>query len=135
MADLILEPYAVLQHWTIPDREVGWDSFLSEYLLALADLCQQQTGHFLGHIKALALISGDHYLRISVVDPKRPASVEGSFPIGLKTIELTLNVIVYGHSAAFLQSITDQTASEFARRWNGAVSSQKIHQHTDSHMS
>ncbi len=129
MAELNLEPYAVSQIWILSGSEVSWDAILAEYLQSLAQRCQRETGNFLGHIKALALFEDGHYLRISVIDPLRPASVEGSVPRGQNSLELTLNVIVYGLKHDILEQITEELAAEFARERNGEVISQAIHHH------
>ena len=129
MAELKLEPYAVVQRWRLPGVDPKWEEILSEYLQSLAQECQQEAGNFIGHIKALALSGEDQYLRISVTDPGRPASVEGSVLAGQNSLELTLNVIVYGLGHDFLKQITEKRAAEIAAKWNGEVNSRTIHQH------
>ena len=129
MDELILEPYSVVQSWTVPGAQVPWDALLSDYLQGLALRCEQEAGNFLGHIKCLAVFGEDLYLRLSVIDPRRPAGVEGNVPSTQNTIELTLNVIVYGLKHAVVEQITEATAAEIAAQWNGEVSSQKSHHH------
>jgi hypothetical protein len=126
MAELDLEPYAVLQRWSLPDTSVQWDSVLSEYLQSLARQFRQEAGHFIGHIKALALFSDEHYLRISVIDPRWPATVEGCVPAGQDTLDLTLNVIVYGIKHDTIKQVVEEIAAEIAAQWNGEVTSHLI---------
>jgi hypothetical protein len=129
MAELILEPYAVLQHWNLPLADTQWEAILAGYLQILAQKCQEAAGTFLGHIKALALFSDETYLRISVIDPGRPASVEGRVPAGQRTLDLTLNVIVYGLKHDYLEQVAEETAAKIAAQWKGEVTSQEIHPH------
>jgi hypothetical protein len=129
MVELTLEPYAVLQQWSLPVPNIQWNVILADYLQSLARQCQQATGNFLGHIKALAIFPNGGYLRISVVDPQRSPIVEGNVPPGITTLELTLNLIVYGPKNDFLKQIIEKTAGEFASKWNGEVTSQANHHH------
>ena len=88
MAELILEPYVVVQHWQLPDAEGHWEYF-GEYLQIIAQRCTTVGECVIGHIKALSIFPDKSYLRISVVAMNIPASVEGKVP----ATALTLNSI------------------------------------------
>ena len=65
MAELILEPYAVSQHWDL--RADGkWETILSEYLETLARRCHEAGPCVVGHIKALALLPAGGYVQVSI---------------------------------------------------------------------
>ena len=96
MAELILEPYAVNQRWSLSGDADKWETLISEYLETLARRCHETGKCIIGHIKALALFPNGGYLRVSVVSPTVPAGVEGSVPTDCTELVLTLNVIVYG---------------------------------------
>jgi hypothetical protein len=121
MAELILEPYAVSQHWRFPDAAMRWDAFLAEYLEELARGCAEYEGCLIGHIKALALFPPDGYIQVSVVSPKLPAHVKGTAPDGCTELTLSLNVIVYGLETARIERLTFATATHLAEKWKGEV--------------
>lgn len=124
MADLTLEPYAVVQRWSLPGGDGRWEGILAGYLQTVAQRCAASGKPVIGHIKALALLPDKTYLRISVVAAELPANVVGSVPPGCTGLELTLNVLVYGLERAAIQAIVLQTAAEIAEQWNGTVSHQ-----------
>jgi methanogenic corrinoid protein MtbC1 len=121
MAELILEPYAVLLHWRLPAVDGRWEAVLSEYLETLAQGCQAAGACVIGHIKALALFPGGRYLRVSVVSPTIPAGVEGDVPAGCMELTLALNLIVYGLEQELVEKITLETAINLAAQWQGEV--------------
>ena len=121
MADLTLEPYAVVQHWNLPEAEGHWEALLGDYLETLAQRCSTTGQCVIGHIKALALLPDKSYLRVSVVASNIPASIEGKVPPGCNVLELTLNVLVYGLEQTVIKQITHETSHEVANRWKGVV--------------
>jgi hypothetical protein len=121
VAELVLEPYAVVQRWHLPGADGHWEAILAEYLQTLAQRCSASRQTVIGHIKTLALFSDQGYLRISVVAPNRPASIEGKTPPGCIDLELTLNVLVYGLERTEIERITHAAANEVANRWKGVV--------------
>jgi hypothetical protein len=114
MDELILEPFCTVQRWRQPVDPLQWETLIADYLQALAQQCQQAGECIVGHIKALALFTDGGYLRLSVVAPHLPASVEGAAPADHYEIDLTLNVIVYGLKREALEKITRNTAAQFA---------------------
>ncbi len=121
MAELILEPYAVSQHWNLPVADGKWEAILSEYLETIARRCAETGPCVIGHVKALAFFPNGGYVRVSVVSPTLPAGVEGSVPMGCTELVLALNVIVYGLARNLLERITCETAVQLAKRWQGEV--------------
>ena len=132
MADLILEPYTVVQRWSQPAASGDWESRLSEYLQTLAQNCAEMDGAVIGHIKALALFPEGQYLRASVVSADRLATVEGCVPHGFTTLELTLNVLVYGLTREQIKKIVERTAREAASRWGIEILSLPVKPHLHS---
>ena len=134
MAELTLEPYAVVQHWHLPGADGHWEAILAEYLQTLAQHCVRASpGAVVGHIKALALFPDQRYLRVSIVAPDIPASIEGQVPSGSTDLELTLNVLVYGLQHSAIEQITEAASDEIARQWKGGVDHKKLHQASQQH--
>lgn len=133
MADLILQPYAVVQDWHLPGTDVHWESVLGEYLQRIAQRCAASGKCVIGHIKALSTFADQGYLRISVVAANIPASIEGKAPPRCVSLELTLNVLVYGLDRNIVEKITLETASEIARQRKGEVH-QKNFPHASDHL-
>lgn len=121
MAELILEPFAVIQTWSLPDGDGNWESMLGEYLQRIAERCAASGKCVIGHIKALSTFADQGYLRISVVAANIPANIEGKTPPRCVSLELTLNVLVYGLERNIVEKITLETASQIARQWKGEV--------------
>ncbi len=135
MAELTLEPYAVVQQWRLPGADGHWEVILAQYLQALAQGCVQAApGAVIGHIKALALFPNQGYLRLSVVAPDIPASIEGQAPSGCTSLELTLNVLVYGLERSAIEQITEAASNDMARQWKGGVDHKKLHQARQPHI-
>jgi hypothetical protein len=128
VAELTLEPYAVVQQWRLPTAEGHWEGLLAEYLQTIARRCAVTQPTVIGHIKALALFSDKSYLRVSVVAPNVPASVTGKVPVGCTELELTLNVLVYGLERTALEQITLAAAREVANQWKGDIHPQNLEQ-------
>ncbi|MEN6481503.1 MAG: hypothetical protein ABFD29_04930 [Anaerolineaceae bacterium] len=126
MAELILEPYAVNQHWRLPPGTIRWETFLSEYLETLAQQFEKSGKCVVGHIKALALFSNHDYVQISVISPTLPATVKGKVPLDCTALTLSLNVIVYGLAYEQLARITNETAIQLAKKYNGEVQNEEI---------
>ncbi|MDR3562809.1 MAG: hypothetical protein P4N59_15420 [Negativicutes bacterium] len=129
MAELILEPYAVMQHWRLPAQQAeggGWERLLAEYLQSLAQKCVAESKTcVVGHIKALALFPDNTYVHVSVVSPTRPASLQGRVPVGCRQLSLSLNVIVYGLEYEQIEALTNETALQLAQSWKGEVQTEK----------
>ncbi len=121
MADLILEPYAVSQHWRFSLKDTNWETLIVEYLEAIAHTCMEFDRCVIGHIKALALFPGGNYLQVSVINPALPAGVKGCVPPDCTELTLTLNVIVYGLESDLLERIACDTAVHLASRRQGEV--------------
>lgn len=128
MAELILEPYAAVQHWRLPGADGHWESILGQYLQTLAQRCTTRGQSVVGHIKAIALLPNQSYLRVSVIAPDIPASIEGKVPLGCIDLELTLNVLVYGVQRTVIERITQDSASEIAEQWKGAITHKSLNQ-------
>jgi hypothetical protein len=130
MTQPVLEPYALQQHWTAgrPLESGEWAALFSEYLAALARACAAASRQaVIGHIKLLALFDEGHYLRVSVVSPTHPVTVTGVAPDNLEEVTVTLNVLVYGLTAAQLAGLTSSTAGEAAARRGATVEAEDHH--------
>lgn len=121
MDELILEPYAVIQDWHLREANGNWESMLGEYLQRIAQRCSASGKCLIGHIKALSIFTDKSYLRISVVAPNIPASIEGKAPPDCVHLELTLNVLVYGLERNVVEKIVNVTAREIASQRKGDV--------------
>jgi len=133
MAELILEPFTAVQHWHRFEGEVSWEEMLAGYLQALAQGCAQSSQAVIGHIKALALFSAGEYLQVSVVAPDRPASTDGHAPPGITSLELTLNVLVYGLGREQIEQLVVAKTQEISARWGGEIISQSSNSSGHTH--
>lgn len=121
MAELTLEPYAAVQHWTIGQAGLAPEALLKEYLETLARKCQAAENAVIGHIKALALFPDGKYLRASVVAAHLPATLDGAVPPGCAAMEVTLNVLVYGLPAHQAAAFTQGSADEMTQKYPLAI--------------
>jgi hypothetical protein len=121
LADLILEPYTVNQHWKFGKTGMPHGALIAEYLEGIAHACNDAGRCVVGHIKALALFPGGAFVRVSVISPDLPAEREGDVPSGCIDLGLTLNVIVYGLERGILERIAQDAAVALAGRLNGEV--------------
>jgi hypothetical protein len=121
VAELILEPYAVVQHWHLPDAAGHWVSILGEYLQTIAKRCTSSGNCVVGHIKALVLFPDEGCLRISVIAANIPTSIEGEVPNGCTDLELTLNVLIYGLERIVIEKIVYEITTEIADQRKGVV--------------
>ncbi len=122
MAELILEPYAVNQHWRLPlAANEQWQVILADYMETLARKCEESGTCIIGHIKALAIFPDNGFLQISVISAKIPASLKGGVPNGCTELKLSLNVIVYGLKYEVVERLTRETTSHLAERWKAEV--------------
>ena len=129
MNDLVLEPYAVRQVWSMrrPLEPGEWGALFAEYLSRLASACDAGAAtrrSVIGHIKLLALFTGHEYLRVSAVSAVHPPTIAGAAPAGLAEVAVTLNVLVYGLPREQLASLTSGTAHAVAEAWAGTVHEQ-----------
>jgi hypothetical protein len=131
--ELTLEPYAVIQHWHLPDADGLWESILGEYLQGIAQHCNSAGKCVIGHIKALSTFSHQRYLRVSVVAANVPATLEGEVPAGCTELELTLNVLVYGLERTAIEQITRETANEIASQRKGVIHHKNMN-HAGEHL-
>lgn len=121
MAELILEPYSVVQHWNLPGADGHWESILGEYLHTIAVRCTAAEKCVIGHIKALSIFPDEGFLRVSVIAANIPASIEGTVPSGCTDLELTLNVLIYGLEQIVIEKIVVEIATEIADQGKGVV--------------
>jgi hypothetical protein len=128
MAELILEPYSVVQHWTIGQPGVQPEVVLKDYLEALAVNCLAAEGCVIGHIKALALFPNKEYLRVSVVAAHLPATIDGAAPPDCAGLEVTLNVLVYGLTRSQVEEITLAAKEALTRRHPLQITMARTHQ-------
>lgn len=126
MAEMIFEPYAIKQRWSMNKAGGKWEAIIVEYLETLARRCHETGTCVIGHIKALALFHNGGYLRVSVVGPSLPAGLEGSVPADCIELILTLNVIVYGLKRDLLEHITCETAAGLSERLKRGVTIEAI---------
>lgn len=132
MNEMILEPLSVRQHWRMITAQDTWEALLVNYLEALARRCSQAGPCVIGHIKALAVFPENAFVQVSAVSPLIPASIKGSVPSGTETLNITLNVLVYGLPRAQLEQITRETAAFLAEKWQAEVTIDPIRDQPDS---
>jgi hypothetical protein len=125
MDHLTLEPFSVVQHWTLPAGTAPPQVILAAYLETLARDLQAAGECVIGHIKALALFPHQGYLRLSVIAAHLPATIDGAAPPGLAGLDLTLNVLVYGLEREQIAQIVQQVTHQMAEKWQLEITSQE----------
>lgn len=123
MSDMILEPFTARLRFVFPDPKgiEEWSEILKCFLEASAILCRESGPCLIGHIKGLVLLSGDHYLRVSVVSPSLPAQVETNVSGAFAEMTVTLNMLVYGLPKERLESILNEVATRPRTSWSERV--------------
>ena len=123
MAEMILEPLTVHLHFTLPESTgiSKWDELLSQFLETLAKLCQDSGPCLIGHIKGLALLNGNRYIKASVVSASLPAQIETNASEELSDITVTLNILVYGLSKQRLQELLEQVMVRPGTCWRNSI--------------
>jgi hypothetical protein len=122
LPSLTLEPFSTVQHWSLPPSGDPPEAILKDYLEALARSCQAAGECVIGHIKALALFPDQGYLRLSVIAAHLPATIDGAAPPGCASLEVTLNVLVYGLERSQIEQIVQQTAHQMTEKWQLEIS-------------
>jgi len=114
MDELKFEPYAVRLCLTRPKNSTKAEFSKAVARLAeiLASRCLSEKGALIGHIKGFASGSDGSYLHVSVTDGTRPADIEGHIADRPKSIILTLNVHVFGVSAARIKELLIKSLSD-----------------------
>ena len=106
MDGLIFEPLTLIQTWHRIRNNQAWVPVLSDYLSILGNLCGERfPASLVGHIKAMAGFSCSEYIRFSLVSPGFPVGVDGHVPKDCTSLTLTVNVLVYGISRIYLESM------------------------------
>ena len=128
MAELILEPYSVRLRWQIEPSLTSqkWKAIICKFVETLARRCDEAGKCVIGHIKGLAMFSGDDYLQVSIISPERPADVSGAAPPGCSELVLTLNVLVYGLTRNVLERLVKEVATVPVLGKRGLVSVESV---------
>ena len=123
MKDMIFEPYTVGLNFKMdsPMTVEQWGSMISELVETIARHCIEAGPCVIGHIKGFAAISGNGFLRISVISPDHPADMDAESVGDFSELSMTLNVLVYGHTKKMLTQLTRNTVNLPERPWSGHV--------------
>jgi len=125
---MILEPFAAYLRFAFSDPKPieEWTEILKRFLERSAMLCEKAGPCVVGHIKGLALLSGDRYVRVSVISPSLPAQAETNASANLAEMTVTLNMLVYGLSKKSLEGIVKETAAGPGTGWSGRVTVEPV---------
>ncbi len=123
MSGMILEPLTAYIRFFLPSPKQiqEWTEILKRFFKTLATLCHKSGPCMIGHIKGLALLRSDDYVRVSVIDPSLPAQVETNASGDLAELTITLNMLVYGLSRKSLEGIVKEAAAKPGTVWSGRV--------------
>jgi len=123
MKEMILEPYTVRLNFKMdsPKTARDWGLIASDFMETLARNCSEAGPCVIGHLKGFARISGNGFLRISVISSDRPADVDADFSDDFSELSLTLNVLVYGHPKKLLAQLTRKTIDLPEKPWGEHV--------------
>jgi len=128
MKEMILEPYTAGLDFKMdsPMTAAQWGSMISELVGTIARHCSEAGPCVIGHIKGLAIIPGNGFLKISVISSNHPADVDAESGDDSSELSMTLNVIVYGHTKKMLAQLTRNTVDLPERPWSGHVKMKSV---------
>ena len=122
-AEMTLEPYAVRLVLKSRDSKdsIEWGWIVSAFMEALARYCTAAGPTIIGHIKCFAQSPGSGFMKISVIDAKHKAEITGTINGQASELDVSLNVLVYGHTREKLEKITLETIAAAGKPWSGMV--------------
>lgn len=128
MKEMTLEPYSVRLNFKMdsPMTTTEWGLMISDLMETLARNYGEAGPCVIGHIKGFARITGNGFLRISVISSDHPADVDAGFSDALSELSLTLNVLVYGHPKELLARLTRQTIDLSEKPWSQHVTMESV---------
>jgi hypothetical protein len=94
-----------------PLPALDWQAALERLVVAAAEGCDAAGALVLGHIKAFAELPGG-YARASAVDTTHEPTSEARASLPAATVDVTLNVLVYGLAA---ETARDKAEASFER--------------------
>ncbi len=133
VTELTLEPYAARLQWHFARPLSGheWGLLLAELVELLAAHSAKIGASIIGHIKGLASVPDDGYIRVNLVSPRRPADVECKILGQYNSLAFDLNVLIFGLSLEQVKRLTTETAGSVAARLGGQVEIESAHhEHT-----
>ena len=123
MNDMNLEPYAVRLVFKSRDEKGSndWANVVSTFMEALAHSYTAARPTLIGHIKCFAQSPGSGFMKISVVDTRHGAEITGAISDQAQELEVSLNVLVYGHKREKLERLTLETITANGKPWSKMV--------------
>lgn len=125
MAGLEFDPYAARirfsfsQKMPIPDWQELTFTFLEELGRACMEEKTEEEIRLIGHIKCLALLSPEGYLRGSKISNSIPAQVDVFNPDNesFATLDFIYNILVYGLCGEDVPQIIQNITLRLQRKW------------------
>lgn len=111
-----LEPCALRTVWQAqaPLPAEQWKEMLRQVAESIARECVDAGPCLIGHIKGFARFPDEAYLQVSCISADMPADVGGNLDAPTASMELDLNIIVYGVPSDTLLSLVKKTLAGLA---------------------
>jgi len=123
MKENTLEPYTV--QLSLKSRDAKdlkeWGLIIGAFMEALANNCTADGPALIGHIKGFAQLAGQGFMKISVIDTRHRAEITGNIIGRASALDLTLNVLVYGHTKIKLGALTSESIATPGKLWSDMV--------------
>lgn len=116
MSTPLLAPFAARVRWHSPAQldQSALRALLALLLEEIARRADMAGARLIGHIKAFATFHDGGYLRGSVTSPDQAADIDGVVPGHHQHFDATLNVLVYGLTAAEIDRVTRSALQSLA---------------------
>ena len=123
MNETTLEPYTVQLSFKGPEAKDlrEWGLIIGAFMEALAQNCSADGPALIGHIKGFAQLPDQGFMKVSVIDTKHRAEITGDMRGRAPELDMTLNVLVYGHTRNKLEELIFETIATPGKLWSDRV--------------
>ena len=127
MKELPLHPVSVVMtlRFVQPRTPEDIKHLIADLFENLAQVVAQREKAIIGHIKGLAKLGVEDWLKVSIISPQRPAQVESSLRQPLAALDLATSFMVYGLEPEELYPLVAETVDKADQIWSGLVQLQR----------
>jgi hypothetical protein len=94
---------------------------LAGFFDEMAGIIAQNQACVIGHIKGLAMLGQEDYLKVNLIAAGRPASTEASCADQVQDLSMVVNFMVYGLEPEQLFDIAETVIGQPDKPWSGIV--------------
>lgn len=123
MKELILHPLSISLGFKfakpMPMEQVK--GLIGEMFDALAQAVSRREGCIIGHIKGLAMLEREDWLKVSVISAARPSQAEASGNSPVESMSMAVNFMVYGLEPDQLFQLATEVVGQAGKPWSDSV--------------